>query len=209
MFHDRISRDIEDACAGGQHHTRTEHGFTADADPFHHDGTRPNEGPVLDDDGRGLKRLQNAPDAHAPTQVDVGPDLGAGPHRCPRVHHGPGTDPSSDVHVARHHDHALSEEGSIAGNGVRHHANASFGMVVFEGHLVVELKGADFFHLHLTHGEIQHHGLLDPFVDLPTALHGFSAAQHAAIESIDHRLDRLMGRVFCPQIGVVPSRFNG
>src|SRR5439155_15122534 len=67
---------------------------------------------VPDDDRRGLRRLEHAPDPDAARKVDPLADLRARADRCPRVDHRVGPDAGADVHVAGHEDHARREIGA-------------------------------------------------------------------------------------------------
>ena len=75
VFHDLRTCDIQDSGAGRQHHACAEDRFLANPDPFDHNGAGPDEGAILHNDRRCLKRFENTPDAHAATEVDICTDL--------------------------------------------------------------------------------------------------------------------------------------
>ena len=163
------SRNVDDVRRAGDDGVRAQHGFAADVCPLDHDAARADEAVVLDDDRCGLHGFQHAADTHAAREVDVLADLGARTDRGPRVHHRAGIDVGADVHVRGHQDRPRGDVGSVARHGVRHDAHAQLFVAVFELHLVVPLQLPG---LHLAHGldrEVEDHGLLDPFVDLPFA----------------------------------------
>src|SRR5262249_52999335 len=83
---------VDDRDTGVQDGAFTEHRTFADARSLRHHAAAADERVVLDDDWRGLRRLEHAADADAPGQVHVGADLRARPHGRPCVDHRVRTD---------------------------------------------------------------------------------------------------------------------
>ncbi|MOA01638.1 hypothetical protein D3C78_1210580 [compost metagenome] len=145
--------------------------------------------------------------------MDVLADLCAGADRGPGVDHGAFADVGADVHIGRHQDRALGDEGAAARHGGRHHAHAGGGDLGFRhafvlgGHLVEEVQAAGIHQHVVLEAEGQQHGLLDPLVHGPLA-HALLGgdAQVAVVELGDDVLDGIddfLGGAGGAQVGTV------
>ena len=142
--------------------------------------------------------------------MDVLADLSARADRCPGVDHRSLVDISADVHIGRHQDHARSQIGAVTGRSVRHDADAEFLVPGLQVQLVVKFHRAGFGHPHPANGEIEDHGLLDPFVDLPPAVaQRFGRAELSTVEQIDRLAYRAFDRLVAEQFAVVPRLLDG
>ena len=75
---DRLgTRDVDDGNRRREHDVGRDHRALSHDDTFDEDGPRADEGTVLDDHRPRLRRLEDASDADASRQVDVGADLRA------------------------------------------------------------------------------------------------------------------------------------
>src|SRR4029077_2877225 len=92
------------------------HGAGSDARAFGQDRTRPDERSVLDDDRTRTGRLEHSADPDAAGELHVCADLSTRTDRRPRIDHGAGTDPGSDVDVARHHPAPRRQNGAVTRN---------------------------------------------------------------------------------------------
>ena len=181
--------DVDDRDRGRQDDVRCDHGAGADPHALDDHRARADEGAVLDDHGRRLRRLEHAADADAAREVDVRADLRTRADRRPRVHHRPRPDPGADVHVAGHEDAALGKERAVARHARRDDADAAVGIVRLDGDLVEELEAADVHRLDLANAEVEQDRLLDPLVHLPATVDGLGDADRAGVEERDRLLD--------------------
>ena len=93
--------DVDDRHARRQRDVRREDCAGADAHALGDDAAGAEEGAVLDDHGRRVRRLEHAADADTAREVHVRPDLGARADGRPGVDHRARADPGADVHEAR------------------------------------------------------------------------------------------------------------
>ncbi len=167
-----------------------EDGALADPDALGDDAARAEERAVLDDHGCRLRRLQDAADADASCQVDVGPDLRARADRRPGVDHRPRPDPRADVDVAGHQHDALREERAAARDARRHHAHPGRRVDVLDGDLVEVAEASDLHRLDLAEPEVEEDRLLRPLVHDPAVGPGLGDTKLAPVEQVDRLLDR-------------------
>ena len=164
----------------------------ADAHALDDDAARPDEGAVLDHDGRGLQRLEHPADADAAGEVHVGADLRARPDGRPRVDHRAGADPRADVHVARHQHDARRQVRAVARGRRRHDAHAERLVPVLERQLVVVLeRGRPRSPRAPARGSRAAPPASPSARTLPAVALGLGHAHLAPVEHRDHRLDRL------------------
>ena len=109
-------------------------------------------------------RLQHTSDAHATGQVDPRSDLCARPHRRPGVHHGVGTHPGTDVHVAGHEDDAPIQEGPPPSGGPGNHPHPLRVVARLERQPVRVLERTDLGGRHSSQPEQEQDRLLQPRV---------------------------------------------
>ena len=185
------ARDVDDRHARGQRDVRGEHRTRTDPHALGDDAPRAEERAVLDDHRSGLRRLQDAADAHASREVDVGTDLGARADGGPRVDHRARADPGADVDVARHEDDALGEERAVSGHTRRHDPNAERRVDALDRDLVEEAKATDLDRLDLPQAEVEEDRLLRPLVDDPAVVARLGDPELATVEQVDRLLDRL------------------
>ena len=112
-----FARDVDDLCRARQGlRSPRVTASSSTRTPSTTTGLRePTKAPSSITTGIAPRRLEDAADAHASSQVNVTPDLGSGADRRPGVHHRPSPYIGSDVHVPRHHDYARLDERSGSG----------------------------------------------------------------------------------------------
>ena len=169
-----------------------EHRAGADAHALGDDAARAEEGAVLDDHRRRVRRLEHAADADAAREVHVGADLRARADRRPGVDHRPRPDPGADVHVAGHQHDALGEERAVAGDARRDDPDA-VRRHLLQRDLVLEGERADRHRLDLAQAEVLEDRLLRLDVDDPVVAVRRGDAALAAVERRDD-LERELGR---------------
>src|SRR5690606_27345248 len=138
-----------------------------------------------------------ATDAGAAGQVAMLADLRAGADGRPSVDHGALAHVGADVGETRHQHHVLAEVGTTARDGAGDDAHpelAEIGLLESAEarlHRVPEWFRIRSRELHLLDPYIHQHRLLQPFVDLPSALAvGFGNTELAAFQTLDRTLDQ-------------------
>ena len=167
-------------------------------DAFGHLRARADEAVVFDDHRSGLQRLEHAADAGAARDVHVPADLGAAAHGRPGVDHGAAIDIGAEIDEAGHQDNVRRDVRGVADHTARHRAKTRARELGFTpagelgGHLVPPAGAARpaLDRAQLIQAKGQQHGLLQPLLHAPLAVHLVRDAQASRIQSVERRIDR-------------------
>ena len=155
-------------------------------------------------------------DAGAAGKMHVPADLRAASHRGPGIDQCAAIDVGADIHVAGHEHHARRDIGPAPRQRVRHHPHAEcpdIAAVEFERHLVEKARVPAGHCAAGHHGEIQEHGLLEPFIDPPAIVRRLGHPRLTVIKQGDGLLEgiaQLGGSTVGRQLGAARVRgFDG
>ena len=178
--------------------TGAENGSRTNAHTFDDDATRTDKRTVFDDNGRGLRRLEYAADAHAAGKVHVLADLRARSDGGPGIDHRAFVDVRSDVDETGHQDRTAAEKTSVAGDAAGNAAHPEFLVVAFGRNLIVVrrrelattcrvLLRAVRTHVFAVHArKVQQDRVLDPGMCDPALSVELRDAQQPLVERCDH-----------------------
>src|SRR5690606_33481704 len=201
-----VPRHVNNFRTCSQCNTGTYYCLFAYPDSFHNNCPRSNDCIVFNNHWRCLNWLQNPTYAHAATQVDIFSNLCTRSNSSPSIYHGTTVDISSYINIGGHHNYTACKKRAISRNSMRNHPNTLFGIVGFEGHLVVEFKGSNFNGLHLLDGEIKDDGFLHPVVNFPIAIfRWFSDSEHTTVQIRNNCFNCDLHFFFLQQCPVFPG----
>jgi len=116
---------IKNLCALSNEDAHREYRVCFNDNPFNDFGSSADEAIIFDDGWIGLQGFKHTTNANAPGQMNMLPDLGTRPDRCPRVDHGAFIDISTNVDKRRHQDHIFGNETPAASHGRGHDSKAT------------------------------------------------------------------------------------
>ena len=142
--------------------------------------------------------FENAANADAAGEVNVGADVRAAAHRGPCIDHRAASDEGPDVRVRRHEDGARRNVSSFTYECVGDDPHAFLATPFLQRNLIDKTQITDFNHRHLLNPEVKKDRFFHPFVhDELIALPFFDNADGADVETLDHLRNRVLdfGRV--------------